>query len=98
MKESIRKGLEIFQALADKYQNSINALDVADNFFAEFMKMTGGAVIIDFLDADKWDYIYQFEVDKVRGLLKRSSACHAKTPKRRKCVRWCSHLITMRWW
>ena len=70
MKESIRKGLDIFQALADKYQDTINDLNVADNFFAEFMQMTGGAVIIDFLDADNWDYIYQYEVDKARGLLK----------------------------
>ena len=84
MKESIRKGLEMFQTLADKYQNSINDLGVADNFFAEFMQMTGGAVIIDFLDADNWDYIYQYEVDKARGLLKLFFRLPCKDPEEKK--------------
>ena len=84
MKESIRKGLDIFQALADKYQDTINDLNVADNFFAEFMQMTGGAVIIDFLDADNWDYIYQYEVDKARGLLKLFFRLPCKDPEEKK--------------
>lgn len=84
MKESIRKGLDIFQALADKFQDTINDLNVADNFFAEFMQMTGGAVIIDFLDADNWDYIYQYEVDKARGLLKLFFRLPCKDPEEKK--------------
>ena len=68
--DAIERGLEIFQELADKFHDTINDLDVADNFFAEFMNKTGGAVIIDFLDTDNWDYIYKYEIDRTNGLLK----------------------------
>ena len=68
--EAIKKGLDIFQELDDKYGDTINDLDIAEAFFADFMSKTGGAVIIDFLDTDNWDYIKKYEIDKAQGNLK----------------------------
>ena len=49
--------LDIFTDLADKYGNSINTTKEAEVFFDEFMAMTGGMVIFDFLDCDNDDHI-----------------------------------------
>ena len=49
--------IDIFTDLADKYGNSINTTKEAEVFFDEFMAMTGGMVIFDFLDCDNDDHI-----------------------------------------
>ena len=49
--------IEIFTALADKYGDSINTLQKADEFFDEFIKQTDGVVIVDYLDSDNDDRI-----------------------------------------
>ena len=65
----VEHGLYYFQEFADIYGDSINDIDTADRFFRDFMKETGGWVIVDFLDTDNWDCIRKIEVDKQNGLI-----------------------------
>lgn len=67
--EAWKDGLWFFQEFADIYGDGINDIDAAEKFFADFMKETGGSVIVDFLDTDNWDCIRKIEVDKQNGLI-----------------------------
>lgn len=61
--------VDMFTALADKYGDSINTTQEAENFFIEFMSMTEGRVILDFLDCDNDDRIEKFAFDHDKGLM-----------------------------
>lgn len=65
----VEHGSFFFQEFADLYGDSVNDLESAAHFFDDFMKETRGQVIIDFLDADNWDYIEKIDVDKNNGLI-----------------------------
>lgn len=65
----VEDGLWFFQEFADIYGDSVNDIDAAERFFTDFMKETGGGVIVDFLDTDNWDCIRKVEVDKKNGLI-----------------------------
>lgn len=65
----VEHGLFFFQEFADIYGDSINDIDAAERFFADFMRETEGWVIVDFLDTDNWDCIRKVEVDKQSGLV-----------------------------
>lgn len=65
----VEHGLYFFQEFADIYGDSVNDLDAAERFFADFMRETEGWVIVDFLDTDNWDCIRKIEVDKQSGLI-----------------------------
>lgn len=65
----VEHGLYFFQEFADIYGDSINDIDSAERFFADFIQETGGWVIVDFLDTDNWDCIRKVEVNKQNGLI-----------------------------
>lgn len=54
----VEHGLYFFQEFADIYGDSINDIDSAERFFADFMQETGGWVIVDFLDTDNCDGVH----------------------------------------
>ena len=61
--------IEMFTALADKYGDSINTLQKADEFFDEFIKQTDGVVIVDYLDSDNDDRIEKVAFNHNNGLM-----------------------------
>ena len=61
--------IEMFTALADKYGDSINTIEDAKTFFDDFMSVTNGQVIVDFLDADNDDHIENIAFDHNSGLI-----------------------------
>lgn len=63
------KDLEIFDFLAEKYRNSIEDTMAAEVFFDEFMSLTGGMVITDFINGDNYDRIEQIQFDHTLGLM-----------------------------
>ena len=65
----IKYGTDIFQEFADIYNDNINNIDIAYEFFSDFIKETNGLVIVDFLDTDNWDCIRKIEVDKQSDLI-----------------------------
>lgn len=65
----VRHGFYFFQEFADIYGDTINNLEIAERFLKDFMEQTNGWVIVDFLDADNWDCIRKFEVDKQNNLI-----------------------------
>jgi len=65
----VKNGLWYFQEFADIYGDTINDVDSAERFFNDFMKETGGTVILDFLDTSNWDCIRTINVDKQNGLI-----------------------------
>ena len=69
VKETLERGLENFQYLADTYEDTVNDIEAAEKFFEDFMLKTKGDVILDFIDADNWDCIRKVEVDKKNGLV-----------------------------
>lgn len=58
-----------FQEFADIYGDSINSLDVLGTFMEDFMTETKGLVIVDMLDADNWDCIRGYSIDKTKSML-----------------------------
>lgn len=61
--------IETFTAIADKYGDSIRTTEDAETFFKEFMDITHGAVIVDFLDCDNDDRIEKVDFDHTKGLM-----------------------------
>jgi len=67
--EVVEHGLDFFQEFADIYGDTINDIEIAEQFFEDFMKQTEGKVIVDFLDTDNWDCIRKVDVDKQNQLI-----------------------------
>lgn len=65
----IKHGFYFFQEFADIYGDTINDIEIAKQFFNDFMEQTKGQVIVDFLDTDNWDCVRKIEVDKPNGLI-----------------------------
>lgn len=73
--------IEIFTALADKYGDSINTLQKADEFFDEFIKQTDGVVIVDYLDSDNDDRIEKVAFNHNNGLM----TIYTRLPEKTQC-------------
>ena len=67
--EVVENGLDFFQEFADIYGDTINDIEIAEQFFKDFMEQTEGKVIVDFLDTDNWDCIRKVDVDKQNQLI-----------------------------
>lgn len=65
----IKNGFVFFQEFADIYGDSINNIDALDFFMKDFMSETQGQVIVDMLDADNWDCIRGYSIDKSKSML-----------------------------
>ena len=79
--------IDIFTDLADKYGNSINTTKEAEVFFDEFMAMTGGKVIVDFLDCDNDDHIEKIVFDHSEGLMTLYTRLPEKDPEQRLLIK-----------
>ena len=79
--------IDIFTDLADKYGNSINTTKEAEVFFDEFMTMTGGKVIVDFLDCDNDDHIEKIVFDHSEGLMTLYTRLPEKDPEQRLLIK-----------
>ena len=79
--------IDIFTDLADKYGNSINTTKEAEVFFDEFMAMTGGKVIVDFLDCDNDDHIEKIVFDHNDGLMTLYTRLPEKDPEQRLLIK-----------
>ena len=79
--------IDIFTDLADKYGNSINTTKEAEVFFDEFMAMTGGMVIFDFLDCDNDDHIEKIVFDHREGLMTLYTSLPEKDPEQRLLIK-----------
>lgn len=79
--------IDIFTDLADKYGNSINTTKEAEVFFDEFMAMTGGMVIVDFLDCDNDDHIEKIVFDHNEGLMTLYTRLPEKDPEQRLLIK-----------
>lgn len=66
----IRDGVTAFTDLADFYGDKIDETSKAEDFFKNFMRVTGGKVILDFLDADNDDHIETVAFDQNEGIIK----------------------------
>lgn len=73
--------IEMFTALADKYGDSINTLQKADEFFDEFIKQTDGVVIVDYLDSDNDDRIEKVAFNHNNGLM----TIYTRLPEKTQC-------------
>lgn len=62
-------GLLFFQEFADIYGDSIDTLDKFELFMDDFMTETKGQVIVDMLDADNWDCIRGYSIEKDAKIL-----------------------------
>ena len=79
--------IEMFTALADKYGDSINTLQKAEEFFDDFFKQTNGVVIVDYLDSDNDDRIEKVAFDHNNGLMTIYTRLPEKDPVLRKMRR-----------
>ncbi len=66
----IKDGVSIFTYFADRYGDKIYDNCKAEEFFKDFIEMTRGQVILDFLDADNDDRIERFSFDETKEFLK----------------------------
>ena len=60
---------KVFHLLADKYGNSIDDTHRAEEFFGEFLELTGGAVNVDFINGNNFDRIADVVFDHEKGLM-----------------------------
>lgn len=75
--------IETFTAFADKYGDSINSTPKAEEFFDDFMKVTDGAVIVDYLDCDNDDRIEKVVFDHKSSLMSLYTRIPEKDPEER---------------
>ena len=73
--------IEMFTALADKYGDSINTLQKAEEFFDDFFKQTDGVVIVDYLDSDNDDRIEKVAFNHNNGLM----TIYTRLPEKTQC-------------
>lgn len=83
----IKDGIFVFTCFADIYGDKIDDSHKAEIFFKEFMKVTGGQVILDFLDADNDDHIETVTFDHTEGVLKICTRIPEKDPELRQMRR-----------
>lgn len=75
--------IETFTAIADKYGDSIDSTQKAEEFFDDFMKVTDGAVIVDYLDCDNDDRIEKVVFDHKSSLMSLYTRIPEKDPEER---------------
>lgn len=66
MKKDLYK---VFHVLADKYGNTIDDTRRAEEFFGDFMELTGGVANTDFINGNNFDHIEGVEFDHEKGLM-----------------------------